>query len=188
MPSRERPHVFDIVIGGNLFGFCMRLQPILIAEDDDNDAIILGKLLQKSYVKNPLVFVSDGEDAVAYLKREPPFTDPELFPTPVLMMLDLKMPRMDGLEFLEWLRTQPPPSFPIVILTGCHDLNVLKQAYQMGAHSFFIKPVDRKELAAFVGKFKGVEFGDPIQTLPVSLAQSENEFTRVNKVILTDKP
>jgi len=139
----------------------MPLKPILIAEDNPDDAEIIRKIFAQSSVQNPLVFVRDGDEAVAYLKREELFANPEHSPTPAMLMLDLNMPRMGGLQFLAWLRTQPRPTFPIVILTGYHDLSRMKDAYQLGAYSFLLKPVERNDLAAFVQQFKGIEIGGP---------------------------
>jgi len=135
------------------------LKPILIAEDDANDVVILRKVCEQCHVKNPLRFVTDGDEVTAYLKREAPFDNAELPPEPALLLLDLRMQRVGGLEVLAWLKTQPKPDFPIIILTGLQDLNQMRQAYQMGAHSFLLKPVEQNDFAHFIDKFKGVEIG-----------------------------
>jgi len=132
----------------------MPLKPILVADDDVNDLDIFRVRARKCEVKNPLVFVCDGDEAMAYLRKETPFESAE---TPSMVFLDLKMPRMGGLQFLAWMRTQPKPDFPIIVFSSLHDLNQMREAYQMGAHSFLLKPVEQREFCDFLEKFKGIE-------------------------------
>jgi CheY-like chemotaxis protein len=137
----------------------MSLRPILIAEDDVNDVIIFRRVCERCHVKNQLRFVSDGDEVTAYLNREGEFGNAEISPTPALLLLDLKMRRMGGLQVLAWLQTKPKPDFPVIILTGLQDLSQMREAYRMGAHSFLLKPVEQNDFAAFIDKFKGVEIG-----------------------------
>ena len=79
---------------------------ILLAEDDPNDVLLIQRALQRSNIVNPLQVVRDGADAVAYLNGDLQYGDRERYPLPVLLLMDLKMPRKSGLEVLEWLRQQ----------------------------------------------------------------------------------
>src|SRR3954468_12440436 len=80
---------------------------ILLAEDREDDILLIQKAFAKSTLPYVLRVVRNGEEAVAYLKGEPPYDDRSAFPLPALLLLDLKMPRMDGFEVLEWIRQDP---------------------------------------------------------------------------------
>jgi len=135
----------------------MSLRPILVAEDDDNDLTMLKMVFESCRVKNPLQVVNDGEEAIAYLAGEKPFDDRERFPLPILFLLDLVMRRKGGLQVLEWLQARSKPSFPIVIFTGMRDLSQMRVAYQMGAHSFLMKPLVKRDFELLINGFKEIE-------------------------------
>ena len=80
---------------------------ILLAEDDPNDVLLIRSAFQRNHVANPVQVVRDGDEALAYLRGQAPFADRERHPLPVLMLMDLKMPRKSGLEVLEWVRQRP---------------------------------------------------------------------------------
>ena len=81
--------------------------PILSAEDELTDQLILQAAFKKTGLPNPLVFLQDGQEAVDYLAGRPPYADRGAHPLPGLLLLDLKMPRMDGFDVLTWLAGQP---------------------------------------------------------------------------------
>jgi CheY-like chemotaxis protein len=135
------------------------LLPILIAEDNDDDALILRRLLVESGVRNPIHRVCDGEEAIAYLKGEGIYSDRSLYDTPAVFLLDWFMKRTSGMEVLDWTKTQPKPTFPIVVLTGLANMNELREAYQRGAYSFLVKPFTKADLLELVDKFKNIEVG-----------------------------
>jgi CheY-like chemotaxis protein len=132
-----------------------RDQPVvLIAEDSDNDIAMLRRAFRQASVTAPIQYVTDGEQAIAYLKGEGKFARRDEFPLPDLLLLDLKMPRKSGFDVLEWLRTQPPLShLRVVVLTTSEDLRDVNRAYALGAASFLTKPVNF------------VEFKDTIQAM-----------------------
>lgn len=89
-------------------------QPILIIEDDENDAMILKVALRRNKVTDPIAIVSNGFDALKYLRGEPPYQDRVVHPFPQVIYTDLKMPGVDGFGILAWLQghRNAPPSPP----------------------------------------------------------------------------
>ena len=114
---------------------------ILLAEDDPNDVLSVQRAFQRNYVANPVQVVRDGEEALAYLSGQAPFADRERHPLPVLMLMDLKMPRKSGLEVLAWVRQQPGlKRLPIIVLTSSNQSPDINRAYELGANSYLVKP------------------------------------------------
>jgi len=124
---------------------------ILLAEDDENDVLLVQRAFQKSNIANPLQVVRDGEEAVAYLNGELHYADRDRYPLPVLMMMDLKMPRRSGLEVLAWLRQQPGlKRLPVVVLTSSNQSPDINRAYDLGANSYLVKPAGFDSLVQLV--------------------------------------
>ncbi len=125
--------------------------PILIAEDDPDDAFLLRRTFVKAQVANPLVFVGDGDEAIRYLSGLERFSAHEEQPWPVVLFLDLKMPRRNGFELLEWLREQPPfGGLPVVVLTSSREPADVTRAYELGANAYLVKPSTPNDLLATV--------------------------------------
>ena len=126
-------------------------QPLVVVEDDDNDVVLLQRAFRKGNLLNPLVFLRDGEVARDYLAGRGEYADRAAHPLPVLMLLDLKLPRMSGLELLEWMREQPLlRTLPVVILTSSRESRDLERAYALGANSYLVKPVAFEALLELV--------------------------------------
>ena len=122
---------------------------ILLAEDDPNDVLLFRRAFQRAGFPNRLVVLNDGEDAQRYLKGEGEYGNRTTYPLPVLLLLDLSMPRLGGVELLQWVRTQPDlQHLPVIILTSSTFAPDLAQAYQSGANSFMSKPGDPAEYSA----------------------------------------
>jgi len=116
---------------------------ILLVEDREDDVVLIRRAFKEIGLMNPVQVVRDGEEAVAYLKGDGIFSNHEEQPLPALILLDLKMPRMDGFEFLAWLRQQPELlHLPVVVLTSSEELRDVHRAYALGANSFLVKPID----------------------------------------------
>jgi CheY-like chemotaxis protein len=132
-----------------------REQPIvLIAEDSENDLLMLRRAFRQASILAPMQHVSDGEQVIAYLKGEGKFGRRDEFPLPDVLLLDLKMPRKNGFEVLEWLQTQPSlRELRVVVLTTSEELRDVNRAYALGAASFLTKPLNF------------VEFKDTIQAM-----------------------
>jgi DNA-binding response OmpR family regulator len=106
-------------------------------------------------VRNPIQVVRDGQDAICYLLGGGRYFDRALYPLPIFLLLDLTLPQVSGLEFLEWLRSRSEfKELPVVVVTGLADLSQINKAYQAGACSFLLKPFRLSDLIARVAHLK----------------------------------
>jgi CheY-like chemotaxis protein len=116
---------------------------ILLIEDQEDDAVLIKRALQKAGVTYPVHTVGGGIEAIAYLRGDPPFHVRIRYPLPALVLLDVRMPSMDGYEVLSWIRRNVDfAGLPVVMLTGSNEIEDANRAYQLGATSFFVKPMD----------------------------------------------
>jgi len=113
---------------------------ILMAEDNPDDVIITKRAWKKGQIQNPLHIVNNGEEAIEFLHKKGSYTDA---PTPSLILLDLKMPRMDGFEVLSILKGDNQfRTIPIIVLTTSDRDIDIKRAYRLGCNSYICKPVN----------------------------------------------
>ena len=130
---------------------------ILLVEDNPRDAELTQRALKKSHVLNPVVHVSDGVEALEFLFREGAYADRAPAELPQLILLDLKLPKLDGLEVLRALRADERTKLvPVVMLTSSVEDQDVIQSYGLGANSFVRKPVDFEqfvEAARILGLF-----------------------------------
>jgi len=118
-----------------------KLKRILLAEDNDNDVELTLAALGQNNLANEVVVVRDGAEAWEFLRRERAFADREPG-NPAVMLLDLKMPKVDGLELLRRMRAEPSfRTIPVVVLTSSREESDVVQSYQLGANAFVVKPV-----------------------------------------------
>ena len=126
---------------------------ILLAEDREDDVILIRRAFRSAFLDNPLQIVRDGEECIAYLAGMAKFSNRAEFPLPELLLLDLKMPRMDGFDVLLWLRQQPTlSSLRVIVITSSEALRDVNRAYELGASSFMVKPTDFENYIA-ISKF-----------------------------------
>jgi CheY-like chemotaxis protein len=126
-------------------------QPILIVEDNPDDRILLQRAFRRARLTNPVHMVTDGEEAIAYLLGEGRFADRESNPFPVLVLLDLRLPRRSGLEVLQWMREHPTlRRLPVVVLTSSKEQSDINVAYDLGANSYLTKPIEFDALIELV--------------------------------------
>jgi len=128
---------------------------ILLVEDNINDVLLTQVALKRARLANPLQVVRDGEEAIAYLSGTEPFADRIKYPFPILLLLDLNMPKVNGFEVLDWLRLQPFRShLPVAISTDSDSGPDVRRAYDLGADSYLIKPPNPEALLALVQRLK----------------------------------
>lgn len=115
---------------------------ILVAEDDPDDRMLLQDAFEESRINNELRFVEDGEQLIAYLRREGEYAGPGKAPSPGMILLDLNMPRMDGREALGIIKADPTlRRIPIIVLTTSKAESDIVSTYGLGVSSFITKPV-----------------------------------------------
>ena len=116
---------------------------ILLVEDDAAHAEIVRRNFETCRMANTLMHVTDGQAALDYLYRRNGFSDPAQSPRPGVILLDLRLPKMDGLEVLKTIKTDPQLlEIPVVILTTSKAESDMAQAYESHANSYLVKPVD----------------------------------------------
>jgi CheY-like chemotaxis protein len=113
--------------------------------------MLLQRAFRRAAIVNPLQVVRHGDDAVAYLEGSGEFADRQRYPLPVLMLLDLKLPRRTGLEVLQWVKERPGlKKIPIIVLTSSKNDDDVNRAYELGANSYVVKPVSFETLLELV--------------------------------------
>lgn len=129
---------------------------ILQVEDEANDVFLLQRALLQAGVANPVHVATDGQMAIDYLSGLGRFADRAKHPLPGLVLLDLKLPRRSGREVLEWIRAQPGlQKIVVIIFTSAQYVGDVSLAYELGANSFIIKPVDFCEYVEIARLLKG---------------------------------
>jgi CheY-like chemotaxis protein len=122
-------------------------QIILLAEDDPDDAELIRAAFRRAKMPQVLYWVGDGEEAISYLSGENGFVNRDKFPLPSVLLLDLKMPRKNGFEVLQWIRSHPTwAKLPVVILTSSDEPSDIKRAYECGATSYLTKSASFKNV------------------------------------------
>ena len=119
-----------------------KLRTILLAEDSPADAEMAIDALRDAHLANPIVHVEDGVEALDYLLRRGRFAD-RVDEDPAVLLLDIKMPRMDGLEVLQKLRADENlRRLPVVILSSSREESDLARSWDLGVKAYVVKPVD----------------------------------------------
>jgi len=114
---------------------------ILLVEDDQNDQVLINAAFRAIGVKDPILVVENGLEAIAYMKGEGKYSDRQKFPYPTVIMTDLKMPRADGFAVLEYLKSTPDFAIiPTTVFSASEDLDDIKRSYSLGASSYHVKP------------------------------------------------
>lgn len=148
------------------------IQPILLVEDDRDDVFIFNRAVKEARIANPVVVVTNGQEAKDYLSHSGLYADQKIYPLPFVIFLDLKLPYLDGFEVLTWIRQQPSlQSVVVVVLTGSDESRDHQKAYTKGARSYIVKPPKADDLLHFVDSMASY-WGRPGMTWPVRM---ENE-------------
>lgn len=125
--------------------------PILLVEDNPDDVLLMRRAFRKCNLANPVHVVTDGDEAVAYLSGGAGYADRRRHPMPVLVLLDLKLPKRSGHEVLEWIRGRPGlRRMPVAVLTSSNESADINRAYDLGANAYLLKPVGFESLLEVV--------------------------------------
>ncbi len=128
---------------------------ILLVDDDSNDVLLIQRAFEKAGLSKSLHVVRSGDQAMSYLSGSEPYSDRERHPLPFLVLLDLKMPGTDGFEVLQWARNEPElKRLLIVVLTSSSLQSDVDRAYELGANSYLVKPVEFGEMVHLVQRFE----------------------------------
>jgi two-component system response regulator len=115
---------------------------ILMVEDDENDIIMTKRAFERYNLRNVLYVTRDGEEALDFIYRRGDYQDSSI-PTPGLILLDIKLPKMDGIEVLRHLKSDPDMRrIPVVILTASRREKDKVESYELGVNSYIVKPLD----------------------------------------------
>ena len=151
-------------------------QFILLAEDDRNDILLISRAFQKAGLGNVLKTVTDGDQAIEYLRGTNEYADRSRFPLPFLLLLDLKMPGTDGFEVLQWLRSQPDfKRLLVVVLTSSNLQADVDRAYDLGANSYLVKPVEFNQMVNMIQRFEA--YWTEINRFPTPPSAAEPPLT-----------
>ncbi|NMG57914.1 response regulator [Geitlerinema sp. P-1104] len=121
------------------------LRPVFLVEDNPDDEQLTLRSLRKAKITNPIFIARNGEEALTLLS--------ELKPLPAVVLLDLKLPKLDGFEVLRQIRTSPKTkTLPVVVLTSSSEDRDIIESYDSGANSYVRKPVDFKEFVEAVSQ------------------------------------
>jgi CheY-like chemotaxis protein len=116
---------------------------VLLVEDDLNDIFLVKRAFKMARIKNPLQIVTDGQEAISYLRGDGKYADRSAHPLPKLIVMDIRMPRRSGFEVLEWVKdcSKPLHRIPVVIVSSSEDPADINRAYELGANAYMVKPV-----------------------------------------------
>ena len=120
---------------------------VLLVEDDLNDIFLVKRAFKLARLETPLQVVTDGEEAIRYLRGEGRYADRSAYPVPKLVVMDIKMPRLTGFEVLEKVKQDGPlRRIPIVIVSSSDRLEDINRAYELGANAYMVKPMDYRSV------------------------------------------
>lgn len=116
---------------------------VLLVEDDLNDIFLVKRAFKRAEIPNPLQVVTDGVEAIRYLRGDDKYADRTMHPMPRLIVMDIKMPRKSGFEVLEWIKKDGTlKRIPVVIVSSSDQAQDVNRAYELGANAYMIKPMD----------------------------------------------
>lgn len=134
----------------------MENNSILQVEDDEPDVFLLKMVFKRAGITNPVQVVTDGQMAMDYLAGTGDFADREKHPMPCLVLLDLNLPKVGGLEVLEWIRRQPRlKRLVVVVLSSSAESRDIERAYELGANSYIAKPSRMEQTLEIAQLLKG---------------------------------
>jgi CheY-like chemotaxis protein len=151
------------------------LKPILLVEDDKRDLELTLVALERSQLANEVIVVRDGAQALDYLLREGDFKGRDEG-NPAVVLLDLKLPKVNGLEVLQKVRSTPSlRSTPIVMLTSSQEESDVVRSYELGVNAYVVKPVEFKQFVGAIADL-GVFWAVLNEPPPGSLKASSRRY------------
>lgn len=157
------------------------MKPILQVEDDTNDIFLLRHAMQKVGAEHALHVVTDGQEALDYLRGAGKYADRREFPLPCLVLLDLNLPCMSGLEVLRWIRQESGLPLVVLVLSTSADEAEVAAAYSLGANGYLVKPSQASKLIEIARSIK--DFWLTHNTAPkethAALAESKSGRSRL---------
>lgn len=128
---------------------------ILLVEDNEDDVFFMQRAFQNADIKNPIHVANNGNEAIDYLAGNGDFVDRAKYPLPCLVLLDLKLPGINGHEVLQWIRGQERlETLVVVMLTTSRETRDIEQAYRLGCNAFLVKPSAPPKLTELVAALK----------------------------------
>jgi CheY-like chemotaxis protein len=141
----------------------MKPCPVLYAEDDDNDAFLMQRAFGKNAIRHPLHIVPDGTEAIRFLSDAIQRAGRHEGPLPGLILLDLNLPRITGLEVLKWIREQPElRAVCVLVFTSSSQDRDIQTAYALGANGYLVKPVSSEKLLEMIASVRDCCLGQPV--------------------------
>jgi len=130
---------------------------ILVVDDNEDDITLMKRMFRRSRILNPVQAVTTVENAICYLKAEGVYSDRARYPFPTLLFVDLRLSDGSGFDVLRWIRSNKARSpVGVVVLSGS-DINAFKMAYDLGAHSFLVKPLRFEDFQNMVTHVRGIK-------------------------------
>jgi CheY-like chemotaxis protein len=124
---------------------------VLAADDEESDRLLLIRAFKLFEIPIPIQVVKNGEEVVAYLSGAGRYADRNQYPIPTVILLDIKMPRMDGFDVLEWIKRNPQYSVvPTIVWSSSRMLQDVKKAYELGANAYLQKPSSLHEIQSLM--------------------------------------
>ena len=138
---------------------------ILIAEDSEADVFFLLRVMEQAGVLNPFHIVRDGPEAFAYLQGSGKYADRATYPIPGIVLLDLKLPGVDGFEILRWKRDEPALQQTLMVAVSSYDgVYGINLAYECGADTFLSKPLTSEDILNLISAFD--DYWELVQSVP----------------------
>ena len=129
-------------------------ETILLVEDEENDVVLMLRALNRAAVVNPIHVANDGREAIDYFRGAGKFANRKEFPLPCLVLLDLKLPYVMGLDVLKWIRQQPEVATIVILLSSSAAEADIAAAYRLGANGFVVKPPEASQLLNIIKAIK----------------------------------
>ncbi|HUR57156.1 MAG TPA: response regulator [Opitutaceae bacterium] len=155
-------------------------QTILLVEDEENDVLFMEMAFEKTGLAQSFQVAEDGQEAIDYLSGKGEFADRTRHPLPALVFLDLKLPRVMGMDVLKWIREQPEmDTMVVIVLTSSQQKSDIQLACSLGANSYLVKPSNPFQLTELVELVKRywLQLNQPTATLAASRLRAVSRAT-----------